>query len=339
MSTSQPAPSGEKDGLSKVLSRMRTVFRRASSTTKHTKKTPAPAQPEPSKAPATQPKQPNPAVETSGEAHAESTMQSDWGALQEEKARLLFAKYGLTLEPGEWRTASNLPVQRVTKPIRMRVRRTCHRCQTTFGPDKVCVNCQHVRCKKCPRHPPAKPKDGKDGKERQDRTETALQTILAQRAQPVQPRPSGHKLTLPSRTGGQDLVRKPVQQRVRRTCHRCETVFAAGATECASCRHIRCKSCPRDPPKLHKYADGYPGDVEPPHEPPARTWKKPRQRVRYTCHICMTLFQPGEPSCSNCGEAKGPRTIRDPPKKQKPEPDPEIVRRVEERLANLRVSA
>ncbi|KAL4872589.1 hypothetical protein BDV12DRAFT_161817 [Aspergillus spectabilis] len=333
MSTTQRTTGeGKQDGLSKMISRMRTVLRRASSTKaspspspKSANPTPAPAQPVSSKAPAPQP-----------EAPAEPTVLSNWGALQEEKARALFAKYGLTLEPGEWKAASDVPVQRVTKNIRMRVRRTCHRCQTTFGPDKVCVNCQHVRCKKCPRHPPAKPKDQKE------QTETALQTIIAQRTltRPVQPhpKPKEFKLTLPSRTGGQDLVRKPVRQRVRRTCHRCTTVFAAHATECTSCKHIRCKICPRDPPKLDKYPDGYPGDADPPYEPPARTWKRPRQRIRYTCHQCSNIYRSGEKNCSNCGQAKCAETIRDPPKKQKPEPDPEIVRRVEERLASIRVS-
>ncbi|KAL3495306.1 hypothetical protein BJX62DRAFT_8483 [Aspergillus germanicus] len=345
MSTSQPSQSGEgkQDGLSKVISRMRTVLRRSSSTkassasasattktttTKTAKETPSFAQPESSKAAAAAASKP---AKPAAAETTEPTVLTNWGAIQEEKARVLFAKYGLTLEPGEWKAVSDVPVQRVTKSIRMRVRRTCHRCQTTFGPDKVCVNCQHVRCKKCPRHPPTKPKDKKE------QAGSALQTIIAQKREAVQPKQKEPQLTIPSRTGGQDLIRKPVRQRVRRTCHRCNTVFAAHATECSSCKHIRCKICPRDPPKLHKYPDGYPGDAEPPVEPPARTWKRPRQRVRYTCHICSTVYRSGEKNCSSCGQAKGPETIRDPPKKQKPEPDPEIVRRVEERLASIKV--
>ncbi|KAL4979551.1 hypothetical protein BDW66DRAFT_104132 [Aspergillus desertorum] len=327
MSTSQS--DGKQDGLSKVLGRMKTVLRRTPSTTATAitaKKTLGPVQPESSKAPV-QPESTSKPAETV----PEPTVLSHWSAIQEEKARALFAKYGLTLEPGEWRAASDVTVQRVVKPIRMRVRRTCHRCQTTFGPDKVCVNCQHVRCKKCPRYPAAKPKD------KQERTETALQTILGQKAQPVRPKPQEHQLTLPSRTGGQDLIRKPARQRVRRTCHRCSTLFAPHATECTSCRHTRCKICPRDPPKHDKYPDGYPGDAEPPVEPPARTWKKPRQRVRFTCHRCSTVYRSGEKNCANCGQEKCAETIRDPPKKLKLEPDPEIVRRVEERLANFKV--
>ncbi|KAL4904964.1 hypothetical protein BDW74DRAFT_153883 [Aspergillus multicolor] len=335
----------KQDGLSKVLSRMKTVLRRDPSTKATSavaRETPAPGQPESSKAPS-QPK----CNHEPTESVPEPIILTNWGAIQEEKARALFAKYGLTLEPGEWKATRDVPVQRVVKPIRMRVRRTCHRCQTTYGPDRVCVNCQHVRCKKCPQYPAPRPKD------EQERTETALQTILAQKAQPVQPKPRKHQLTMPSRTGGQDLIRKPVRQRVRRTCHRCNTLFGPHATECASCRHLRCKLCPRDPyvstlptyywkifdnrrAKHDKYPDGYPGDAEPPFEPPARTWKKPRQRVRYTCHECSTLYRSGQNHCANCGQERCAETIRDPPKRHKPEPDPEIVQRVEERLASIK---
>lgn len=56
------------------------------------------------------------------------------------------------------------------------------------------------------------------------------------------------ELTIPSRTGGQDLVRRPARQRVRRNCHLCGNLFpTADATECIGCGHIRCKKCPRNP--------------------------------------------------------------------------------------------
>jgi hypothetical protein len=142
----------------------------------------------------------------------------------------------------------NLNVERVEKPIRMRVRRTCHRCQTTFGPDKVCVSCQHVRCKKCPRYPPARTKEEKEARAK------AKAAGLAKPGQPAKKKAKSPPLTMPSRTGGQDLVRKPVRQRVRRTCHRCETLFIGDAKECTKCHHIRCKKCPRDPYVFRSYS-------------------------------------------------------------------------------------
>ncbi|PWY96614.1 hypothetical protein BO94DRAFT_16512 [Aspergillus sclerotioniger CBS 115572] len=350
MSAQRDPPKEDKpEGLSKYVKRMKMVLRRTSmarapsTPVMHQSREPESSSPLAPEA--------TPQIAIS-KATPDATVFTNWSAFQEEKARALFAKYGLKLEPGEWRSPNGTTVQRVVRPIRMRVRRTCHRCQTTFGPDKVCVNCQHVRCKSCPQHPPAKSCDHRDN------TKAALQAIVAQGVHKTVPVPPKAKapLTMPSRTGGQDVVHHPRRQRVRRTCHRCSTVFGPDATECTTCQHIRCTICPREPfvipahcvlpgdvtndprSKLDKYPHGYPGDVVAPAEPPARTWKKPRQRIRYTCHKCSTLYRSGERECSNCGQEKGPETIRDPPRRDKPKPDPELVRRVEERLAKVRIT-
>lgn len=69
-------------------------------------------------------------------------------------ARLLAEKHGIDI-PDDWPYATRPPVgERVEKPIRMRVRRYCHECQTAFGSEKVCSNCNHKRCVDCPRSPP-----------------------------------------------------------------------------------------------------------------------------------------------------------------------------------------
>ncbi|EEH49406.2 uncharacterized protein PADG_05485 [Paracoccidioides brasiliensis Pb18] len=253
-----------------------------------------------------------------------------WSTLQQEKARALFAKYGLTLDPSEWMSKPvDICVQRVEKPVRMRVRRNCHRCLTTFGANRVCIGCQHVRCTKCFRYPPAKAKE--DEREKEKAKSAAAAAAAAEASKKI-------VLTIPSRTGGQDLVHKPIRQRIRRTCHCCETLFIGEATECEKCKHIRCKKCPRDPPKLHKYPDGYPGDAEPPVVPLERVWRKPKRRVRWTCHNCSKLFKNGDKICSHCQHDRCKDCIRDPPKKIKPEPDPEILRRVEERLSKVLIS-
>lgn len=49
---------------------------------------------------------------------------------------------------------ANAPVtQRVLKEIRMRVHRNCHKCDTPYGSEKICVKCGHKKCKACPRYP------------------------------------------------------------------------------------------------------------------------------------------------------------------------------------------
>ncbi|CAP95495.1 Pc21g05980 [Penicillium rubens Wisconsin 54-1255] len=267
----------------------------------------------------------------------QSQHQNQPKSLAQEKARALFAKYGLTVDTSDWKTPPDLQLTRVTKPIRMRVHRTCHRCETTFGKEKVCVNCQHTRCTKCPRHPPARNKDGEPSTRKPKDSETYV-------PQPyMYPRTTNLKLSttkevsikMASPTGGADFVHRPVRQRVHRYCHFCASLFTPGTKECPSCSHVRCKICPRDPAKLDKYPDGYPGDADPPRPRPERTWKKPRQRVHYVCHVCETWFQGDAENCSNCGQAKCEKTKRIPPKKVKRETDPEVLKSIEEKLAAM----
>ncbi|KAJ5754870.1 hypothetical protein N7533_004413 [Penicillium manginii] len=330
-------PEDKPEGLSKYIKRMKTVLRpRSGSKRQSVAATPDVAQSSQSAAPATAPvRQPTAAPE-------QPAMLTDYSVMQQEKARALFAKYGLTLDPSEWKApTANVELTRVTKPIRMRVRRTCHRCETTFGPEKVCVNCQHPRCTKCPRFPPA---SEKTKAERELAPKTKIGEIRSRQrgALPLAPhfKYTGNPdvpLTIPSRSGGQDLVRKEVVQRVRRTCHLCKTVFVKGSKECASCSHIRCKRCPRQPPKLDKYPDGYPGDVDPPKLKPDRAFKSPRRRVHYICHVCEAQYNVGANNCSKCGQAKCDATIRIPPKKVKREPDPAVLASVEAKLKTLAI--
>ena len=156
--------------------------------------------------------------------------------IQEEKARTLFAKYGMTLEPGEWTVPATAGVPRVEKQVRMRIHRNCHRCQTTFGPDRVCSHCQHTRCKKCPRFPGSKSKASK-GKR------PAAGGVAADDG--LDKKTDG--LTMAHRATGKEMTRRAPTQRVRRTCHQCETVFQGKATQCENCKHLRCPKCPRDP--------------------------------------------------------------------------------------------
>ncbi|KAI9870662.1 MAG: hypothetical protein M1830_003985, partial [Pleopsidium flavum] len=185
---------------------------------------------------------------------------------QQERARVLFEKYGLTLEPHEWQSPVARPSERVEKPIRMRIHRHCHRCQTTFGPDKLCSNCNHTRCKKCPRYPAKKVKDAQNKSAAVAATTGGAGIMIgAPEKNKKKTRSKAQLLTIPGKNG-KDLVRKRIRQRVRRNCHLCEALFIRDEKICPSCQHVRCKICPRDPAKLKKYPDGYPGDVDPPPE-------------------------------------------------------------------------
>lgn len=168
--------------------------------------------------------------------------------LFEERAKKLNERFGLEIQPMEWQKAiPSDTVLRMDKPIRMRIRRTCHRCNATFGAGKECPNCNHARCTKCTRYPPK-------------RTEAEIIASRERRAAKIKanrenapiepdygPEDKNFVLTRPSKTGGQDLVHKKPRQRVRRTCHECNTLFIAGTKVCERCSHVRCTDCPRDP--------------------------------------------------------------------------------------------
>lgn len=230
--------------------------------------------------------------------------------MQQERARALFAKYGLTLESHDWVTASApTPLApRVEKAIRMRVHRSCHRCGTLYGHDKVCVSCEHKRCKKCPRYPKKKKTAADKGKD----------PSAAVTSEPLKKKP----LTVTTRHGN-ELAYHPATQRVRRTCHKCEALFTPPtAVTCASCSHTRCTKCPRDPAKRNKWPSGYPGDVAADSADDAeaeqqldqfrRIWRKPRRIVRWECEQCHSLFRQGSPLCPGCGHERCDKCTRSP---------------------------
>ncbi|KAI1401355.1 hypothetical protein F4819DRAFT_334105 [Hypoxylon fuscum] len=99
---------------------------------------------------------------------------------------------------------------------RMRVRRTCHMCNTLITAHskqaRVCDNCGHRRCGDCPRNPDAKKKY-----------------------------PYGY----PNDEPGQTF--KGVH-----ACHECKKKFPPNAedgTECRNCSHQKCADCPRVKPR------------------------------------------------------------------------------------------
>jgi hypothetical protein len=125
-----------------------------------------------------------------------------------ERARALFKKYDFDIDESEWKweeSKNKKPAERVHKPIRMRVKYTCHSCSTVFGHDKVCISCQHPRCSQCTRYPPKKPKGKKKAADTAASDQSKSETKCA--------------------------------------CHECQTGFEEGAEECPNCRHKICERC------------------------------------------------------------------------------------------------
>lgn len=237
-------------------------------------------------------------------------------ALFEERARNILAKYDLVLEP-DFMPAGTITtpaatVERVHKSIRIRVHRYCHRCEAVFGPDRICAKCDHKRCKKCPRYPTEKKSnEGAGGKRDRSTPGKGKDRARSETREPL--------LVIQSRGTGQILVHQPIMQRIRRTCHKCDMQFLPSSAQmCANCGHVRCTKCPRSPAKLNKWESGYPGDQlasseeEEQANKRERVFRKPRQRVRWHCDQCTTLFLEGSKTCRNCGHRKCENCTRHP---------------------------
>ncbi|KAK6356553.1 hypothetical protein TWF718_000905 [Orbilia javanica] len=195
-------------------------------------------------------------------------------------ARQLAEKHGIEI-PEDWPYSARPPVgERVEKPIRMRVRRYCHECQTAFGSEKTCPSCGHKRCVECPRSPPPKA----DKKKSKSKTKEF---------DPYE------GLTMPSKTGGQPLVYRKIRQRVHWKCHKCESDFA-GQKTCPKCTHNRCKKCHREPSR----------------KPTPIEEIKRKKPVKWTCSECSASANITK-SCASCSHPRCVDCVREVPKKKK----------------------
>jgi hypothetical protein len=144
------------------------------------------------------------------------------------------------------------------------------------------------------------------------------------------------------------LVYKKPRQRVRRSCHECDTLFKSGSKKCDKCGHARCTDCPRDPyvtlfsvfnctkltmnhsPKKDKYPIGYPGDEFGPSSIP-----------HYECEKCKALYPTHAEHGTECRKCRHPKSEASPraqPRKVEPEPDPEILAKLQAKLEGLKVA-
>ncbi|KAK5010110.1 hypothetical protein LTR28_011750 [Elasticomyces elasticus] len=250
-------------------------------------------------------------------------------ATQREKARALFAKYSLTLDTEDWPADTVVEQKdRVEKPIRIRLRRVCHRCGTSFGTEK-----------KCPRTPAKKVRETlKAAAQNLSSTaepaneptpQTSSGVVSDSRAiPPLEPDSGPQDIAEPNlglRSGpltiqahvpsGSELVHRKTTQRIRPPPAR------SVSTDVAHC-------------------DGSPSEDERTPEQAVevrRVYRRPKQRLRWSCEQCRSPFVDSTWVCASCGHERCEQCLRDPPKKVRvaAEPDPDVVRIVEERLANL----
>lgn len=266
-----------------------------------------------------------------------TTVFSGRKGINEEKAKALFERYGIKYQLPPVDSSSPNKARRVERPVRIRIHWTCHQCDRQFGPERVCSSCGHQRCSDCTRSPPKKVKAILDeakqmqiAEERSAANKDQILTAISPNtlAAPGQPRIAADppleldadnseavdisRFAMGQRPrSGIKLVMRSKAPTMRRICHECQTPFSPrNGTECESCGHQRCESCPTRTVKT-----AY-GEDEAPFEPTMvatvqRVYRKPRQRIRWQCDQCDTIFADSS-RCRKCDHRRCEACVRSP---------------------------
>jgi hypothetical protein len=270
-------------------------------------------------------------------------MPSSRSGFSQEKARALFEKYGLTYEslPTSTLKENN---RRVERPIRIRIHWVCHECNTQFGANRTCVNCEHRRCSECIRTPEKRVREilGSANVVEEERPsgqgpaglatalvieapESAGSALAIEPTQPVRLEPrSAEEIAeddpLPAHpllyvlqqrpSAGVELMFPNIARPAERTCHECQAhIESANRSECQQCRHQICSACPQDLGRRIQWSQagmgGFTDSREEAKMVPTvqRVYRKPRQRIRWNCHECNTMFV-DRTRCRACGHER-----------------------------------
>lgn len=188
-------------------------------------------------------------------------------------------------------TKRSYSVDRVEAYGRISNQHYCHVCRSRFGLGRECTVCSHTYCKDCIRQPEQLDQSCLSP---QSNT-TAAKTGTKRRASPY---------------NSFDTPRPPTQttRKVHRVCHRCSTPFVFSERICQECNHLQCSKCGRRPDSSQLPAGGG-GENDRARE---RMHKKPRQRVRFTCDRCGSLFRERNRRCDGCGHIRCEGCLRAP---------------------------
>ncbi|KAI6796996.1 hypothetical protein KC361_g4148 [Hortaea werneckii] len=261
------------------------------------------------------------------------------GGSNDERARLLLQKYGLTYDRHVRAGGAEEPpgkIRRVEKPVRIRIHWQCHECRTYFGRERSCASCGHRRCPDCIRTPPKKIERMMDSNRQLQLDEQASQPAAA--ATPAEgvtyAEDAPQTSALPAGQSSRPLeAREPSETHA----HDNITSFPGLAMYARPRSGERLTLQPGVNPRPRRDQHSHEGGLILGNEPQMvktvqRVYKKPRQRVRYTCDRCQTIFVDAE-RCRSCGHDRCSDCNRDPPRKTNRQPDPAVLRAVNERLA------
>ncbi|OWP00586.1 hypothetical protein B2J93_6023 [Marssonina coronariae] len=265
-------PAEKKGRLSRLASRVKTVLKRSNGA----RRSSVPAKPAAAAAsgvPSSASKPSEPVLPTPLEPVAEASCSPSLpqatkilrSQIEAARAKKLAERFAVSVEPVP--SGPDKETCRIEKPIRLRVHRACHVCNTSFGSNKTCAQCQHVRCKACPRSPYKKADRAREREKEKlavpvvaiepDTYWGLREQLLLTKPNPKPGAQPDNKKYYPDGYPGDAPSPNPSQP-VKYKCHKCTKVFppvphAAGAEttaplECLRCKHVRCVDCPRAPP-------------------------------------------------------------------------------------------
>jgi hypothetical protein len=219
--------------------------------------------------------------------------------ISEDKARLLFEKYGLRY-PAAKRPQQDPPnkIRRVEKPVRIRLHWSCHQCKTSFAHEKVCTNCGHGRCGDCTRSPPQRVLRILEKTKREKETaEILARAAAASPHQDTLSNPSPIMVAERIPEIDNETLSAPLLKIETEPLRFVYTIRSASlrGTGGLELYHMTRNSCNRDTPNP---------SIQ-------RVFKQPRQRVRWTCDHCDSVFTHRD-RCSNCQHEKCVDCIRSP---------------------------
>ncbi|KAI5201679.1 hypothetical protein E4T39_05182 [Aureobasidium subglaciale] len=276
------------------------------------------------------------------------TFHVDRASVYQERAQKLRDRYGMNIAGGD-RSTFPATARRVQKSARMRVHRSCHECGVDFGHGVHCRACHHRLCEDCPRTA------GRGIKEALAQAreypfhvvseESSMSPDLIMDEAPTDvPDPLDVSKNMSSKQASRPST--SLDPIVADDSFMATLEVDDDIPECAPIRIAHGSRRGKDAmlstmsPRSSRHVP-YPVSTirDPILKAPAgvqRVYRKPRQRVRYTCHECSTPFHNHNRTCDKCAHERC-LECRDQPshKLQRIQADPRLVEAVNRRLAEV----
>ncbi|KAH0290206.1 hypothetical protein M436DRAFT_74250 [Aureobasidium namibiae CBS 147.97] len=279
------------------------------------------------------------------------TFHIDRASVYQERAQKLRDRYGMNIA-GSDRSTFPATARRVQKSARMRTHRSCHECGVDFGHGIHCRACHHRLCGECPRTP------GRGIKEAMAQAREYPFHVVSEESST-----SPDLLMAEAPTAGSDQLdifdnnMASSSKQISKPLTSLDPIVAEDSflpmlevdddisdfvpvRIAHNSRHGKDKQINNTSPRSSRHE---PYSISTIRDPilraPAgvqRIYRKPRQRVRYTCHECTTPFQSHSCTCDKCAHERC-LECRDRPshKPHKSRPDPRLVEAVNQRLAQV----